>query len=80
MTFTTLVYTLLISGLLLSWHFLYWGCFIRSAVALLLDTIRFHVMNQKTVHFLLLSASNNILYAWEESIRIPNKDTPYFGP
>lgn len=35
MTFTKLVYTLRISGLLLSWHFLYWGSIIRWAVALL---------------------------------------------
>lgn len=80
MKFTKLVYTLRISGLLLSWHFLYWGCFIGWAVALLLDTIRLLIMNRKTVHFLLLSTSNNVLYAWEESIRIPNKNTPYYGP
>lgn len=80
MTFTTLVYTLRISGLLLSWHFLYWGCFIRWAVALVLDTIKFLIMDRKTVHFLLLSTSNNILYAWEESIRIPNENNPYYGP
>lgn len=34
----------------------------------------------ETVHFLLLSTSNNILYVWEESILIPYKNTPYFGP
>lgn len=38
-------------GLLLSWHFHYWGCFTRSAVALLLDTIRFLIMNQKLYIF-----------------------------
>lgn len=48
--------------------------YVGWAAALLLDTIRFFVMNRKTVHFRLLSASNNIWYAWEESIRIPTKN------
>lgn len=77
LTFTTLVYTLCISGLLLCWHFLYRGCRVRWAVVLLLDTIRFLIMNRKTVHFPLLSTSNNILYAWEESICIPLRNAPY---
>lgn len=79
MTFTTLVYTLRISGLLLSWHFLYRGCCVRWAVALLLDIIRFLIMNRDTVHFRLLSTSYNMLYAREESIRIPHKNARYSG-
>ena len=55
---------------------LYRGYYVGRAAALLLDTIRFLVMNRKTVHFRLLSTSNNIWYAWEESICIPTKKFP----
>lgn len=81
MTFTKLVYTLRISWtftfLALSLLGFYYQMGGRTAFWI---QSGFLIMNRETVHFLLLSISNNILYAWEESIRIPSKNTPYYGP
>lgn len=51
MTHTKFVYTLRISGLLLSWHFLYWGVFFQMGgrIAFGYNQITYHESENCTI-------------------------------